>query len=167
MAVLGSGVILPLPFLPPRSNHIKTRRSMLNDIFFIGTNVAADQSVLFSALQVMPCGGKMGRVRIGMLAPTAHDVLERLSICISHLSGRPTDAMPSFRVRLLRSTSNHRVWIRSGQVHFVMPGCMVDRERTPRTLGSGSITLSEVRVPAEARPVVDALQYNTNTPRRA
>eukprot|EP00903_Cladosiphon_okamuranus_P017102 g15757.t1 len=41
------------------------------------------------------------------------------------------------------ANSNHRVWVRSGKVHLVMPGCMVDRARTPRTLGSGSISLSE------------------------
>eukprot|EP00752_Nemacystus_decipiens_P012159 g10778.t1 len=70
----------------------------------------------------------------------------------SELSARVTDndgefllieaatAIPPF---LSPANSNHRVWIRSGQVHLVMPGCMVDRARTPRTLGSGSITLSE------------------------
>lgn len=45
----------------------------------------------------------------------------------------------------LLTTSTHRVWIRSERVHLVMPGCMVDRGRTPRTLGSGSISLLEVR----------------------
>ncbi|CAN0504720.1 unnamed protein product, partial [Ectocarpus sp. 12 AP-2014] len=49
-------------------------------------------------------------------------------------------AIPPF---LSPGNSNHRVWVRSGEVHLVMPGCMVDRARTPRTLGSGSITLSE------------------------
>ncbi|CAM9826608.1 unnamed protein product [Ascophyllum nodosum] len=41
------------------------------------------------------------------------------------------------------ANSDHRVWIRSGEVHLVMPGCMVNRARTPRTLGSGSILLPE------------------------
>ncbi|CAM9204796.1 unnamed protein product, partial [Hapterophycus canaliculatus] len=49
-------------------------------------------------------------------------------------------AIPPF---LSPANSNHRVWIRFGQVHLVMPGCMVDRARMPRTLGSGSISLSE------------------------
>ncbi|CAM9494379.1 unnamed protein product, partial [Scytosiphon promiscuus] len=49
-------------------------------------------------------------------------------------------AIPPF---LSPANSNHRVWIRSGHVHLVMPGCMVDRARTPRTLGSGSVSLSE------------------------
>ncbi|CAM9315356.1 unnamed protein product, partial [Sphacelaria rigidula] len=49
-------------------------------------------------------------------------------------------ALPPF---LSPDNSQHRVWIRSGEVHLVMPGCMVDRGKTPRTLGSGKITQLE------------------------
>ncbi|CAM9314870.1 unnamed protein product, partial [Discosporangium mesarthrocarpum] len=49
-------------------------------------------------------------------------------------------AIPRF---LSPANSDNRVWVRSGKIHLVLPGVMVDRDRTPRTLGSGSITVSE------------------------
>ncbi|CAM9630188.1 unnamed protein product, partial [Choristocarpus tenellus] len=49
-------------------------------------------------------------------------------------------AIPKF---LTPTNSDNRVWLRSGQVHLVMPGAIVDREKTPRALGSGKITCSE------------------------
>ncbi|CAM9685156.1 unnamed protein product [Pylaiella littoralis] len=68
-----------------------------------------------------------------------------LTACVTDSDGEfllieAATAIPPF---LSPANSNHRVWVRSGQVHLVMPGCMVDRARTPRTLGSGSIAVSE------------------------
>lgn len=70
---------------------------------------------------------------------------------IRHSTTRHAESDPTIpchtlnAVHLLCIHSNHRVWIRSNELHLVMPGCMVDRARTPRTLGSSVITLSEVR----------------------
>ncbi|CAM9897730.1 unnamed protein product [Ectocarpus sp. 4 AP-2014] len=76
---------------------------------------------------------------------TITSTFSELTACITDNDGEfllieAATAIPPF---LSPGNSNHRVWVRSGEVHLVMPGCMVDRARTPRTLGSGSITLSE------------------------
>ncbi|CAM9181904.1 unnamed protein product [Laminaria digitata] len=68
-----------------------------------------------------------------------------LTACVNDNDGEfllieAATAIPPF---LSPANSNHRVWIRFSELHLVMPGCMVDRARTPRTLGSGVISLSE------------------------
>lgn len=134
--------------LPHNFNHHKTRRSTLDEMFKMRTVASSWPTRSFSELKDKPCGGKNGPCANSRAGPSWAPRDRQLTILpcfyIVSLAVRKT-SLPSFVVHSLRPTSNHRVWIRSGQVHLVMPGCMVDRARTPRTLGSGGITLSEVR----------------------
>ncbi|CAM9369821.1 unnamed protein product [Ectocarpus sp. 8 AP-2014] len=73
---------------------------------------------------------------------TITSTFNELTACITDNDGEfllieAATAIPPFL------SPGNRVWVRFGEAHLVMPGCMVDRARTPRTLGSGSITLSE------------------------